>query len=238
MELWEKLKLLRKEKNLTQKEASEKIGISISSLRNYENPNISRIPSSIELNKLKKFYGVSLEYLTDDNCQNKQNKNELEDILSSLSDKTIENLQNIKQNNQIDCVNILFKNEFIRTLTENIDLINIIRNKLLKIIDTISNKTLKHILTSQTIITINELVEEVRNKKNLNQYIDYDVLANICTALDNLSDDLNKNSTENIELDFMELNSYIMNLYENLQRTLKLIKFDLNEGLIKFMSNI
>lgn len=64
MTLSDKLKLLRKEKKLTQEEASKKIGIALSSLRKYEqvgNPDV------LQLKKIKEFYEVSYDYLLDNN---------------------------------------------------------------------------------------------------------------------------------------------------------------------------
>lgn len=68
----EKLKLLRKEKNLNQEEASKKIGIALSSLRKYEqvgNPDV------VQLKKIAEFYGVSYDYLLNDNCNTRSVSN-------------------------------------------------------------------------------------------------------------------------------------------------------------------
>ena len=66
MTLNEKLKLLRKEKNLSQQVASTQIGIAISSLTNYEK---DRIPHMEQLKKIAKFYNVSYDYLLNDDCE-------------------------------------------------------------------------------------------------------------------------------------------------------------------------
>lgn len=50
MKLSEKLKLLRKEKGMTQEQVCSELGIGIQSIRNYENTTIERIPNTIQLN--------------------------------------------------------------------------------------------------------------------------------------------------------------------------------------------
>lgn len=69
MNFHEKMKFLRNELGLTQEEVSAKIGIAISSIRNYEK---DRLPDSQQLVKIKEFYKVSYEYLLDDNCDTRK----------------------------------------------------------------------------------------------------------------------------------------------------------------------
>lgn len=56
-----KLKLLRNDKNLSQKEVTNIIGVTVSAYSNYEQE--IREPSYDILIKLAKFYGVSTDYL-------------------------------------------------------------------------------------------------------------------------------------------------------------------------------
>lgn len=55
-----KLKILRKEKKLTQQEAADKLGVKRATISNYEINR--RHPSLSELQRLAEFYGVGLEY--------------------------------------------------------------------------------------------------------------------------------------------------------------------------------
>lgn len=59
--LAERLSLLRKERNLTQKEVSQELGISLNSYQRYETDE--REPTAPILVKMAKFYNVSLDYL-------------------------------------------------------------------------------------------------------------------------------------------------------------------------------
>lgn len=59
MNFSEKLKLLRKERNLNQEEASKLIGIALSSLRKYEQVGKPDVPQLI---KIKDFYKVSYDF--------------------------------------------------------------------------------------------------------------------------------------------------------------------------------
>ena len=59
--LYERIRLLRKETNLKQDEAAERLGISLSSYRRYELGE--REPGASVLWKLADLYGVSIDYL-------------------------------------------------------------------------------------------------------------------------------------------------------------------------------
>ena len=59
--LAERLSLLRKERNLTQKEAGQELGISLNSYQRYETNE--REPAAPTLVKMARFYHVSLDYL-------------------------------------------------------------------------------------------------------------------------------------------------------------------------------
>lgn len=58
----ERLKSLRKEKGITQKQLAANLGISLPAIINYENSQ--RSPSSAVLTLLSQFFNVSKEYLT------------------------------------------------------------------------------------------------------------------------------------------------------------------------------
>ncbi len=61
MELKNKLKKLREDKNLTQNEAAKLIGVTSSALGNYEQG--TRVPRDEIKKKISDFYGVSIESL-------------------------------------------------------------------------------------------------------------------------------------------------------------------------------
>jgi transcriptional regulator with XRE-family HTH domain len=65
-QIGEKLKKLRESKNLTQREAAEKIGIDYSYISKIEN---GKIPSLAKLNKLCELYGVKVSTLFGDEVE-------------------------------------------------------------------------------------------------------------------------------------------------------------------------
>lgn len=128
MTFGEKIKQLRLDRNLTQEQASKKMGIAISSLRNYEN---GRLPDTHQLKAIKDFYNVPYEYLLEDNCENKSSENiEISKILH-LTDKSIEKIKNLQyfspfqSNNDQQIPNKVFQ-EYFNVLLENLDIGNII----------------------------------------------------------------------------------------------------------------
>ena len=65
----ERLKSLRKEKGITQKQLAANLDISLSAVINYE--NAQRSPSSAVLTLLSRFFNVSKEYLTGESDERK-----------------------------------------------------------------------------------------------------------------------------------------------------------------------
>lgn len=59
--LAERLALLRRERNMTQKEVGQELGISLNSYQRYETNE--REPTAPVLVQMAKFYNVSLDYL-------------------------------------------------------------------------------------------------------------------------------------------------------------------------------
>lgn len=61
----------KKNKNFSKKTASDGIGISESSLRKYESSYEKRLPSIVELKRIKDYYGVPYEYLLEESGKKK-----------------------------------------------------------------------------------------------------------------------------------------------------------------------
>lgn len=96
MELREKLINLRKSKNLTQEQLARKLGVSSSSIKNYEKPNNTRIPDISILKLYANCFNVSYDYLLNDSIQNKTSENIAIEKILSLNDKSIQNLKEHK----------------------------------------------------------------------------------------------------------------------------------------------
>ena len=97
MKFSDKLRLLREEKNETINAAAKEIGIGVTTLRNYENVDMDRIPNSYELKKIKKHYGVSYEYLLEDECENRRTNNLSIGKRLQISDKPISKIENVNK---------------------------------------------------------------------------------------------------------------------------------------------
>ena len=96
MKLSEKLRLLREEKGKTQEDVKKELGIGITTLRNYENDKLDRMPNTYQLKQLKDYYGVTYEYLLDEECKNRNNETLEIGNLLKLSDKAIDNIKNLQ----------------------------------------------------------------------------------------------------------------------------------------------
>ena len=84
MEFKEKIRLLRRENGLTQREIAEKIGVTYRTYQNYEAGASS--PSGIVLAKISELFGVSMDMLgdRDENSQKTTENSELDALLSEM----------------------------------------------------------------------------------------------------------------------------------------------------------
>lgn len=111
----EKLIQLRYEKGLTQAELGKELNIALSSIQNYENINKPRIPEAKLLLKIAKYYDVSLEYLLDDELNNRKQENIEIGKELGLTDETIENIKKINDEGLNNILNLFIsKNEFMQ----------------------------------------------------------------------------------------------------------------------------
>ena len=92
-----KLRILRKERNLTQKELSDLLGLSINSYSQYELGNTE--PKYDNLIKLADFFCVSIDYLVG-NSKTKENSNSINKKIPSeeISPEEIEMIKSKKFN--------------------------------------------------------------------------------------------------------------------------------------------
>ncbi|MDD2235353.1 MAG: helix-turn-helix transcriptional regulator [Desulfitobacteriaceae bacterium] len=83
----DRLKMLRRKMNLTQKELGEKIGLSNKTISNYEKRD--RQPDNETLLKLANFFDVSVSYLLGET----DNPKLLDDTIVLLTDKDLKHMQ-------------------------------------------------------------------------------------------------------------------------------------------------
>lgn len=114
----EKIKLLRNELGLTQEEASSKMGIAISSLRNYEG---GRLPDSQQLKRIKEFYKVPYEYLLNDECNTREESNLRIGEKLGISDKSVSILKDLSVNHNANILEQLLEYIYKNNTIERID---------------------------------------------------------------------------------------------------------------------
>lgn len=96
MKIYEKIKNIREENNLTQEEFANRLDISLNSVKNYEDKEKGRVPTADILLKISNKFGVSTDYLLHDEITNRHyNDIKIGEELS-LTDGSIEILRGIK----------------------------------------------------------------------------------------------------------------------------------------------
>ena len=123
MELYEKIKELRKNNNETQEQLAESIGIGISTLKTYESKKGTRKPDIETLKKIKEHYDVTYEYLFDDECENSSIQTMKIGEELHLSDESISKIKELSKikyfNENISSKQKKLINEFNKNMTFN-----------------------------------------------------------------------------------------------------------------------
>lgn len=96
MKLSKKLRLLREEAGKTQEQLRNETGLGIQTIRNYENDNLDKFPNTYQLKILKDYFGVTYEYLLDENCNNKTPETVEVGKLLNLSDTSLDNIKDLQ----------------------------------------------------------------------------------------------------------------------------------------------
>lgn len=97
MKLSEKLRELRKATNRTQQQVADEIGIHINTLKKYEDLKNDSLPNAVEIKKIKNYYNVSYEYLLEEDCFNKSDKNINIGKELGLTDKSIDYIKYLRK---------------------------------------------------------------------------------------------------------------------------------------------
>lgn len=88
----QKLMLLRKNKNLSQRELAKEIGLGVANITRYEN---GRIPTASVLVKLSDFFGVSIDYLLKESMDLDNEFNTIFDQVNNLKEDDREVVKNL-----------------------------------------------------------------------------------------------------------------------------------------------
>ncbi len=97
MKLSEKLRKLRKATNRSQQQVADELGIHINTLKRYEDLKNDYLPNAVEIKKIKNYYNVSYEYLLEEDCFNKSDKNINIGKELGLTDKSIDTIKDFKK---------------------------------------------------------------------------------------------------------------------------------------------
>lgn len=227
MDLREKLIKLRTEKNLTQASLANKLNISISSIKNYENEKKPRIPDTYILNRYSKFFKVPMEYLMNDEIENKTYENIDINKILKLSDKAINNLKN----NNHDAINLFIESKQISTINNLLDLY-------FKFSDLI--KKIEQLNKDET--TIDELAYNTNEVMKLyNSYCTENSLITLYTsAIENLECTYSLALGDNEDRDCVtldDLKEEYIDIYTTFVKAMKTIKFELIEEFSKFLDS-
>ena len=100
MKLSKKLRLLREEAGKTQEQLRNETGLGIQTIRNYENDNLDKYPNTYQLKILKDYFGVTYEYLLDENCNNKTPETVEVGKMLNLSDSSLDRIKELQNHKQ------------------------------------------------------------------------------------------------------------------------------------------
>lgn len=103
------LTIIRKQRNLTMKEVSESVGVSLSAYQKYENG--TRDVSTETLSKLSDFYGVTTDYLLGRETGEPEPIDQLasEFNMTALEKKILDNYLSLPKNMRADLMEFLHK---------------------------------------------------------------------------------------------------------------------------------
>lgn len=96
MKLSKKLRMLREEAGKTQEQLRNETGLGIQTIRNYENDNLYKFPNTYQLKILKDYFGVTYEYILDENCNNKTPETVEIGKLLNLSDISLNKIKDLQ----------------------------------------------------------------------------------------------------------------------------------------------
>lgn len=122
MNIAEKLIQLRNEKGLTQAQLGRELNIALSSIQNYENTNKPRIPEATILLKIAKYFDVDMEYLLDNELNNRKHNNIVIEKELKLKDESINVIKSFKDEDIIDTFNIILEDKKFKEIITKINI--------------------------------------------------------------------------------------------------------------------
>lgn len=226
MTLREKLIELRTEAGLTQEDLAEKLMISTSSIKKYENEKNPRTPEINILKNYTKYFKVSMDYLTDDNIESKTSENIKINEITKLSDKAIYNLKNHNHK----AIDLLIESEQLSKFNNLLDLYfkfsNLINNaEQVKIKDESTIDEWAH--------NINEIMKIYDSYRQQNSLI-----TTYTITIENIEGfylHVLEDDTDIVLLD--DLKEELSDIYITFVKAIKIVKLELIEEFYKFLNN-
>lgn len=226
MTLREKLIELRTEAGLTQEDLAEKLMISTSSIKKYENEKKPRTPEINILKNYTKYFKVSMDYLTDDNIESKTSENIKINEITKLSDKAIYNLKNHNHK----AIDLLIESEQLSKFNNLLDLYfkfsNLINNaEQVKIKDESTIDEWAH--------NINEIMKIYDSYRQQNSLI-----TTYTITIENIEGfylHVLEDDTDIVLLD--DLKEELSDIYITFVKAIKIVKLELIEEFYKFLNN-
>lgn len=226
MTLKEKLIKLRTDFKLTQEDLAEELGISTSSIKNYENKKKDRTPEISVLKKYSKYFKVSMDYLIHDNIENETPENIKINEITKLSDKAIYNLK--KYNHK--SIDLLIESEQLSTFNNLLDLYF----KFSSLVNKIEQLNIDGSTIDELAHNTNEIM------KSYNLYCDDNNLitlySNAIANLENTYLYVLENTEDRGDILLTELKEEYTDIYTTFAKAIKIVKLELIEEFSKFLN--
>lgn len=226
-----------------EKESKKKAKISRTSLADYENSSLNKLPGYEAIRKIAKAYNVPYEFLLEDDCNNEKIENSLIGNELNLSDTAIEVLKKYNTENNFLVLNSVLENVDDR-LIDNLFLYNNLKS--IKKLSTIPienlNKRLYNIFKKQSKDTIdinNETLklfnQALSNFNSINEHsYTIIILKESFEDLNEFIKDLNNNTFESIKAknDVIQIILKKIRIFENkLDYEEKICRFEIANGI-------
>lgn len=201
MKLSKKLRLLREEARKTQEQLRNETGLGIQTIRNYENDNLDKYPNTYQLKILKDYFGVTYEYLLDENCNNKTPETVEVGKLLNLSDSSLDRIKELQNHKQEYFPNegLYYRDEIHGDVAFDNWLSSFDELKRFSIRLTMLENLNKIMETSKYFMNMLEYREQIENSHNTDKVF----VTKLNTLLSKKLEELNKCFNNHLEADFI-----------------------------------
>lgn len=231
MKLSKKLRLLREEAGKTQEQLRNETGLGIQTIRNYENDNLDKFPNTYQLKILKDYFGVTYEYLLDENCNNKTPETVEVGKILKLSDASLDRIKSLQDHKQEYFPNegLYYREEIHGDIAFDNWLSSFDELKRFSIRLTILENLNKIMETSKYFMNMLEYSEQIENSHNTDKVF----VTKLNTLLSKKLEEYNKCFNNHLEADFIiedysAINTYYSEYLDYLKKHKQLVPGDLS----------